>query len=148
MKVNILIFIIGFIAAFASGYLIFDGPEQSAGLTASETPSDAEEEEQQYEGIDSADSEGATTIPVEAEALGQNNCLSCHAVESLGAEGGTTGPDLSQAFNDVEGKHRKSLDEFLQEPTSAVMSTVIADNPLEDDERKQIIKALQEAAEN
>src|SRR5699024_11461631 len=78
--------------------------------------------------------EADVTLDADTEALSRNNCLSCHAVEAAGLDGGTTGPDLSNAYEEVEGKHGKPIDEFLQEPTSAVMSTVIEDNPLRSEE--------------
>lgn len=63
-------------------------------------------------------------------------------------QGGATGPDLSQSYNNVEGKHGKPLDEFLKAPTSAVMSSVIQGNPLSDEQRMQIVEALKKAAES
>ncbi|TMN21515.1 cytochrome C [Lentibacillus cibarius] len=153
MKVNSIIFIAGFIVAFAAGYLFFGGNS-----TADQGGQDTGNQEEKANDTDSSDGQGATddqasegeeetSVPAEAEPLSRNNCLSCHAVESLGAEGGTTGPDLSNAYNVVEDKHGKPLEEFLKEPTSAVMSTVISDNPLEDEEREAIIEALKKAAE-
>ncbi len=155
MKVNSIIFIAGFIVAFAAGYLFFGGNS-----TADQGGQDTgNQEETANDNTDSSDEQGAAddqtsdgekeeaSVPAEAEPLSRNNCLSCHAVESLGAEGGTTGPDLSNAYNVVEDKHGKPLEEFLKEPTSAVMSTVIGDNPLEDEEREAIIEALKKAAE-
>ena len=56
-------------------------------------------------------------------------------------------PDLSNIYKEIEGKHGKTLDEFLENPTSAVMSTVIGDNPLEDTEREEIVKLLKEISE-
>src|SRR5690625_6648298 len=75
-------------------------------------------------------------IPDEAESLSRNGCLGCHSVESMGAVGGDIGPDLSRAFPEMKGKHGKELDDFLKDPTSAVMATVIADDPLNDEDRK------------
>ena len=72
--------------------------------------------------------------------------MGCHAVSGLNLEGGATGPDLTQAFNNVEGKHGKPLAEFLKEPTSAVMSSVIGGNPLTDEEISQVVEALKKAA--
>ena len=83
----------------------------------------------------------------EANILNSKGCLGCHAVDKLGLEGGATGPDLSKAFTEVEGKHGKSLDEFLKEPTSAVMSSVIGGSPLTDEERTQVLDMLKQASE-
>lgn len=149
MKKNGIIFVIAFLVAFAGGYFIFssggDAPEKDTSKATSEKQDkkdDASDEETAKE-----DSSGEATVPAEAEALQANNCLSCHAVESLGAEGGASGPDLSDAYKNVKGKHGKELDEFLQEPTSQVMSGVIEGNPLSDEEREQIVEALKKASE-
>ncbi len=77
----------------------------------------------------------------------QSGCISCHSVSALNLQGGATGPDLSQAYKNVEGKHGVPIEEFLKNPTSAVMSGVIGGNPLTDDERAAIIEALKAASE-
>ena len=149
MKTNVLIFVIGFILAFGGGYLFWgmaDSDEQINGDTTTPAETADTEETEESDATDETEADG-DTVATEAEPLVQNNCLSCHAVESLNASGGTTGPDLSNAYNDVEGKHGKPLDEFLKEPTSAVMSTVIEGDPLTDEERESIVEALKQAAE-
>lgn len=88
-----------------------------------------------------------SVVSANSEILNTKGCLSCHSVSSLNLEGGATGPDLSQAFTGVEAKHGKPLNEFLKEPTSAVMSSVISGSPLTDEEIQQLVDALQEAAE-
>src|SRR5699024_447967 len=90
---------------------------------------------------------GDMMVPEDAQALSRNGCLGCHSVESMDIKAGSIGPDISISFVEVEGKHGKDLDSFLQEPTSAVMATVLADNPLEDDERDNIVEILKEASE-
>lgn len=154
MKGNIIVFVLTFILAFAGGYFIFHD-SGTAKETASEDGAAVEETELEQEEAPAdeetesteTDSEEGATVSAEGEALSQNNCLSCHAVESLGLQGGTTGPDLSNAYIETGDKHGKDLDAFLQEPTSAVMSTVIADNPLDDAEREKIVEALKQASE-
>lgn len=145
VKSNIIIFIVALLVAFGVGYLIFNDNNETADDTGDQTESSSQEEIE--EDMERPQEEEGEAVPSEAEPLANNNCLSCHAVENLGAPGGTTGPDLSNAYMDTEGKHGKPLDEFLQEPTSAVMSTVIADNPLSDEEREKIVEALKIAAE-
>lgn len=152
MKWNILIFIAGFVVAFAGGYLFMgmddstaatDQPESSANETETKSEEAGENEAKEEETPD----ETEAVATGEGEALQANNCLSCHAVESLDLQGGTTGPDLSDAYTTVEDKHGKPVEEFLQEPTSAVMSTVISGNPLPDEEREKIVEALKKASE-
>lgn len=155
MKMNGLIFVIGFVVAFAGGYFIFgqsDSDQQTQTTTPVATEDSSSESSDEDSNQDEADESSESTEPevtldADVEALARNNCLSCHAVEEAGLDGGTTGPDLSSAYSDVEGKHGKTLDEFLQEPTSAVMSSVIEENPLDDAEREEIVKLLKEIAE-
>lgn len=145
MKWNSIIFIIGFIIAFAGGYFFFtagsspDPEEEATPTEETSTPDEAETED--------AEEEGEVTVPDDALSLSRNGCLSCHSVDSLGIAAGNIGPDLTIAYSGVEGKHGKELDAFLQEPTSAVMATVLADNPLDDDEREQIVEVLKKASE-
>lgn len=91
--------------------------------------------------------EEANTSDVDTSALVNNGCVACHSVSALGMDGGNAGPDLSLAYSQTEDKHGKPLDEFLQEPTSAVMSTVIEGNPLSDEQIQAIVDTLEEADE-
>lgn len=108
--------------------------------TTEETADDEEVVEEESETEEASTSDGDN-------ALVRNNCTACHAVSSLNIDGANTGPDLSNAFSSVEGKHGKPIEEFLVEPTSAVMSTVIADSPLSDEELEAVVNALEEADE-
>ncbi len=141
---NGLIFLLAFVVAFAGGYFFFtksDGNEiqsVSEGSSSTTEPTESAEDEN-VEGDQAS---------AEFEIFSQNSCLTCHAVDSLNIEGGTTGPDLSGAYEGVEGKHGVDLDTFLQKPTTAVMSGVIENDPLSDEERKEIIEALKKAYEN
>ena len=160
MKINALIFVIGFVLAFSGGYLFFGGsgdgeanqPVQEATSTAEEEGTGEEasvDEEANEEAADDSeaaeDQEREQTASVDLQPM--SNCLSCHAIDSLGVPGGEAGPDLSGIYAQIEGKHGKELDAFLQEPTSAVMATVIEDDPLEDEEREAIVDILRKASE-
>jgi mono/diheme cytochrome c family protein len=100
---------------------------------------------------DSNDQEDTNTdtesVVAEDNLLSTKGCLGCHSVEGLNLTGGATGPDLSQAYTNVEGKHGKPIDQFLKEPTSAVMSGVIGGNPLSDEEIAQMVDLLKQASE-
>lgn len=142
--INSLLVIVGFILAFGVGYLIWGTSDNNQTKEPIEEESKTEEQPKE----EAEDTENlAQMIPEDAEALSRNSCLGCHSVESLDAPGGDVGPDLSRVFPEMKEKHGKELDEFLQDPTSAVMATVIADKPLDDEEREQIVKALEKAAE-
>jgi len=144
VKWNSIVFIIGFVIAFAGGYLFF---ASDSSPTDESTP--PEESSTQESTDDEAVDEEADimAIPEDAQSLSRNGCLSCHSVESLDIQAGNIGPDLTIAYSGVEGKHGKDLDAFLQDPTSAVMATIIADKPLDDDEREQIVAILKKASE-
>lgn len=138
--VNSVLVIVGFLLAFGAGYIFFnkDAPE----------PKEINDEATEVEESEQSNVEDlASMIPDEAMALSRNGCLSCHSVESIDAPGGDIGPDLSRIFPEIKGKHGKELDDFLKAPTSAVMATIIAEKPLDDDEREQIIEALKNASE-
>lgn len=113
--------------------------------TDTDTTEVVDEEEEETEDADTEETEEASASDGDVEALTRNNCVSCHSVSSLGIDGAVTGPDLSSAFSEVEGKHGKPLDEFMVEPTSAVMSTVIEGDPLSDEELEAVLNALEAA---
>lgn len=146
MNKAIISFAISLVIGFGLGYLVFgvimgDSDKQPQVAQTEPTQETSETEGQKA---------GAKEEPATVDAnniLNSKGCLGCHAVDSLGLEGGATGPDLSKAFTDVEGKHGKSIDEFLKEPTSAVMSSVIGGSPLTDEERTQVLDMLKQASE-
>jgi hypothetical protein len=148
-------FIICTILGFGIGFAGFElaGKDDVASTdTPTETAANTESTEDNTPAEDSSSEEAEqptseSVVSANSEILNTKGCLSCHSVSSLDLEGGATGPDLSQAFTGVEGKHGKPLNEFLKEPTSAVMSSVIGGNPLTDEEIQQLVDALQEAAE-
>lgn len=144
MNKAIIHFAISLILGFGLGYLVF-------GVIIND--SDKQPETAQTEPAEEQTTEEKKVPAEETASVDENNilnskgCLGCHAVESLGLKGGATGPDLSKAFENVEGKHGKPIDEFLKEPTSAVMSSVIGGSPLSDEERTQVIELLKQASE-
>lgn len=143
MKKPFFIFVISALIGLGLGYLVFDVliPNQSQ-------PEVAVDDNDEAKSSETAKEEADKTVAVSGDNILQaKGCLGCHAVSGLNLDGGATGPDLSQAFNNVEDKHGKPLAEFLKEPTSAVMSSVIGGNPLTDEEINQIIEALKKAAE-
>lgn len=137
MKSNGIIFIAAFLLAFAGGWLFFGQDDKPSTKTAPTTEVKTDEGKEKEQ----------ATASAEEEVLSRNSCLACHAVSALGIDGGGTGPDLSGAYEGVEGKHGTDLESFLTEPTSAVMSTVIAGSPLSDEERTAIIDVLKIASE-
>lgn len=165
MKMNALVFVIGFVIAFGGGYLFFGGNgDNEAPQPVQETTPETEEvddeeanEEEANDEVEEADEDVSDETeeaeePEEREQASvdiqpMTNCLSCHAVDSLGIAGGEAGPDLSPIYAQIEGKHGKDLDSFLQEPTTQVMVTVLEDNPLSDEDREAIVDILSQASE-
>ncbi|WP_209124024.1 c-type cytochrome [Alkalihalobacillus sp. BA299] len=144
MKSAILTYVLTFAIAFGGGYLFFQPQESTE--TSQQPTTDTEQESAEV-----ADSTEEMPVAVDSKAgetLNNFGCLSCHAVSGLDLEGGTTGPDLSNAYLNVEGKHGKPLEEYLKEPTSAVMSGVIGSNPMSDEEIDAVISLLKAASEN
>lgn len=150
MKKPIIQFIISALIGLGLGYVAFDviaadGDEGKEVATTNEqttnSSTETNKEEKETEAADTATASGEENI------LQSKGCIGCHAVEGLDLQGGATGPDLSQAFNNVEGKHGKPLDAFLKEPTSAVMASVIGGSPLTNDEIAKIVEELKKASE-
>lgn len=150
MNKAIIHFIISALIGLGLGYVAFDviaadGDNGKEVATSNEESTDASTETNKDENEETPTE--TATASGEESILQSKGCIGCHAVEGLDLQGGATGPDLSQAFNSVEGKHGKPLNEFLKEPTSAVMSTVIGGSPLTDDEISQIVEELKKASE-
>lgn len=146
MNKAIISFVVSIVIGFGLGYLVFgvimgDGDSQPQVAQTEQTDEATESKGQKEEAKEETATVDANNI------LNSKGCLGCHAVDKLGLDGGATGPDLSKAFTEVEGKHGKSLDEFLKEPTSAVMSSVIGGSPLTDEERTQVLDMLKQASE-
>jgi cytochrome c551/c552 len=147
MNKAIISFVISALLGFGLGYLVFDvimgDSDKQPQVAQTETNGTAAAKEEE-----STESKEETTVAAnEDNILNKKGCLGCHSVEALNIQGGAVGPDLSQSFANVEGKHGKSIDEFLKEPTSAVMSGVIAKSPLTDEERTQVLDLLKQASE-
>ncbi|MGO4888461.1 c-type cytochrome [Anaerobacillus sp. MEB173] len=148
MKNTVLIFFLTFFVAFGGGYLFYQS-KAPADVTADSPPPVTEAEE--TENNDAEPTEVATegeSIPEEARAIRDFGCLQCHRVSTVGMGEAMTGPDLSDAFNVVEGKHGKSIEEYLKEPTTAVMSSVMDTVTLSDEQIQAIVDALQYVSEN
>jgi cytochrome c551/c552 len=147
MNKAIISFVISALLGFGLGYLVFDvimgDSDKQPQVAQTETNDTAAAKEEE-----STESKEETTVAAnEDNILNKKGCLGCHSVEALNIQGGAVGPDLSQSFANVEGKHGKSIDEFLKEPTSAVMSGVIGKSPLTDEERTQVLDLLKQASE-
>jgi mono/diheme cytochrome c family protein len=147
MKNAIIIFFVFALVGFGGGYLFSQSNSQDQVATPDTEKTEVTENTAQEEKVEAPAPGAEATVPAEAQIINEKGCLACHGVENLGLQGGATGPDLSQAYVNVEGKHGKPINEFLKAPTSAVMATVIGGNPLTDEEITKIVEALKIASE-
>ena len=149
------IFAATFLLALGGGYLLFNRPAPDSAQAPQATAAPAQTAQEAHP--DTAHSEtpaeeaGATTTTAapaaSAEIFTKRGCVACHSVSALNVQGGVTGPDLSKAYLNVADKHGVPVEDFLKKPTSAVMSSVLGANPLTDEERAQVLSALQAASE-
>lgn len=141
MSKYLAIFLIFFVVAFSGGYFFYHSREE-----ATETTEVAEKTDQAVK-EDAIEQQQGDATANEGRIFIQRGCVSCHSVSKLNIQGGSTGPDLSQAYVNVEGKHGVPIEEFLKKPTSAVMSGVLGGDPLSDDELQAVMAALKAASE-
>jgi mono/diheme cytochrome c family protein len=74
-------------------------------------------------------------------------CIACHTVSGIGGlGGGRLGPDLTDAFDRLEG--RKAISAWLGAPPSLVMQPVFKDHPLDGEEVLALVAYLKQAAES
>ena len=112
MNKAIISFVASIIIGFGLGYLVFGvvmGDSDKQPQVAQTAPTN------ETTTTNDRKKEPETASIDEANILNSKGCLGCHAVDKLGLEGGETGPDLSKAFTDVEGKHGKTIEEFFKE---------------------------------
>ncbi|MBV7505124.1 cytochrome c [Bacillus sp. sid0103] len=150
MNKAIISFVICALLGFGLGYLVFGvimGDSEKQPQVAQTEKTEATETAAAKEEATTDSKETTTVSANEDNILNKKGCLGCHSVEALNIKGGAVGPDLSQAYANVEGKHGKPIEEFLKAPTSAVMSGVIGKSPLSDEERKQVLELLKQASE-
>lgn len=148
MQKALISFIISALIGLGLGYIAFDVVGGSNDKSTENASKEAETSKPQSDNKqeEKDDQPAAETVSADENILTSKGCLSCHSVSSLNLTGGATGPDLSKAFENVEGKHGKPIDQFLKEPTSAVMSGVIGGNPLSEQEISEVVKLLEEAS--
>lgn len=73
-------------------------------------------------------------------------CFVCHDVSTFGIESATDiGPDLAQAWVDVQSRFGRTLDDFLAAPTGTMQVVLSQQIFLTDEERNTIIQLLRQA---
>jgi mono/diheme cytochrome c family protein len=81
----------------------------------------------------------------------QKGCPQCHSISALGIKSqNEVGPDLTQAYEDVEHRFGVKLEEFLPNPTGTmqmVLSQMIHLTPVERDSIIHVLKRLHDEHE-
>ncbi len=76
-------------------------------------------------------------------------CTECHTVSTFGLESqNKSGPDLADAYADVQKRFGTSLENFLKNPTGTMQMVLKDKIKLTDDEKRKIIELLKYAHEN
>ncbi|ALC92349.1 cytochrome C [Bacillus sp. FJAT-18017] len=149
MKRSLVTFFICVFIGLGFSYVVFEiiGGQKDSAASSNNHTEQKDDAKKEAETAKQEPAEKVVEVSADTEILSAKGCLGCHSVEGLNLQGGATGPDLSQAFTNVEGKHGKPIAEFLKEPTSAVMSGVISGSPLKDEEITEIVDLLKKASE-
>lgn len=76
-------------------------------------------------------------------------CTECHSVSTFGLESqNKSGPDLAEAYNDVQKRFGTSLEGFLRSPTGTMQMVLTSKIKLTDDEKQNAIRLLKYAYDN
>lgn len=138
--------LIGFLIGFG-GSFVFKGGSGTSGTEVSKPAQNAVVQTENETGNEMGGNTQATaTMGKPEDIFTAKGCVQCHSVEGYGISGGQVGPDLSKAYEDTNNRFGKSLEDFLNNP-EGTMSAVLKQNPLNDDEKKQIVEALKALAD-
>jgi cytochrome c551/c552 len=93
---------------------------------------------------------GGSSEMAEGKAFFQSKgCTECHAVSTFGLESqNKSGPDLADAYTDVQKRFGTSLENFLKNPTGTMQMVLKDKIKLTDDEKRKVIELLKYAHEN
>lgn len=73
----------------------------------------------------------------------KKGCFVCHEVSSLGIESAAKiGPDLANAYVDVQSRFGKTLEDFLMNPTGTMAVVLATQIPLTAEEKREAIETL------
>ncbi len=76
----------------------------------------------------------------------QKGCFVCHDVSTLGVDSPTDiGPDLAQAWVDVQSRFGRTLDDFLANPTGTMQVVLSQQIFLSDEEKQKVVGLLRDA---
>ena len=76
-------------------------------------------------------------------------CNECHSISTFGIESqNKSGPDLAEAYTDVQKRFGTSLENFLKNPTGTMQMVLKDKIKLTDDEKQKVIGYLKYAYDN
>lgn len=76
-------------------------------------------------------------------------CNECHTISTFGIESqNKSGPDLAEAYADVQKRFGTSLENFLKNPTGTMQMVLKDKIKLTDDEKQKVIGYLKYAYDN
>ena len=92
-----------------------------------------------------------TSADARGDIFARKGCPQCHSVSAFGIRSpNDVGPDLTNAYDDVQARFGLKLDQFLAAPTGTmqvVLSSMIKLTPAERDSIVHILKELHEERE-
>jgi cytochrome c551/c552 len=93
---------------------------------------------------------GGSSEMAEGKAFFQaKGCTECHSVTTFGLESqNKSGPDLADAYTDVQKRFGTSLENFLKNPTGTMQMVLKDKIKLTDEEQRKVIELLKYAHEN
>ncbi|MFN7931496.1 MAG: hypothetical protein U0Y68_26915 [Blastocatellia bacterium] len=91
---------------------------------------------------------GSEAAEAKAFFLGKG-CNECHTISTFGIESqNKSGPDLAEAYTDVQKRFGTSLENFLKNPTGTMQMVLTSKIKLTDDEKQKVIGYLKYAYDN
>jgi cytochrome c551/c552 len=93
---------------------------------------------------------GGSSEMAEGKAFFQGKgCTECHAVSTFGLDSqNKSGPDLADAYTDVQKRFGTSLENFLKNPTGTMQMVLKDKIKLTDDEKRKVVELLKYAHDN
>lgn len=93
---------------------------------------------------------GGSNEMAEGKAFFQaKGCTECHSVSTFGLESqNKSGPDLAEAYTDVQKRFGTSLENFLKNPTGTMQMVLTSKIKLTDEEKRKTIELLKYAYDN
>jgi cytochrome c551/c552 len=93
---------------------------------------------------------GGASEMAEGKAFFQEKgCTECHSVSTFGLESqNKSGPDLAEAYTDVQKRFGTSLENFLKNPTGTMQMVLTSKIKLTEEERRKTVELLKYAYDN